>query len=373
MGIIYTIGEHNVQHRTNPDAAALRIGDMMVIDVSRYAYQSTIQVPSEALVTGYVNNPPVLVPRAFGRKLDAVRMPPTSQHAACENLVCDTDNADATSAVFVSGSDCEVRNVEQVGLGKALRFDGATRLIAKGIYARNGKQRDKGIYAGGLANRDCHVWNFEILVAAGTSPGDVGGQHGVRVHNHENLKLGHPTDTLGSNARIDHSRAWRFSGFVRDESQYGGAALVLKEGNGATCVKLLIDGTFALEPSPVEEPTKPLLRVNNTVISSCAVYGILHLGAASQNSYIVDSEVFATKIPRDGSKFDPTVRHGACLRLSGNLGTWPAANGRFVNVKFTGPELVETAGKKNLLNFSWNNCYFNGKLIDDSYLAQLSS
>jgi hypothetical protein len=333
-------------------------GDTIIFAPGVHSAPRTLFPKSRCIVQG---KGAVLRPRAAGRDITPIVIKPVMREVKVSDIVGDTARPDQTSVISVSGSDCTFDNIEQVGSGKVMQFDGAKNLTATRLWGRNGNLRDKAMFgAGDIVNENCNYSLFEFEVSAGTQPGDKGAEHGIRVAQHTGIVLGHPTKKLGAMAKLNDGRGKDFAGYISDVSQYQGAALLIKAGKGARVFNLLIDGTFVIGPHKELAPTQPNLRTDDTVVDGGAVYGKLQLSHGAINTTLKNLFVRAVKIPL-GGKYDYNTVIGCPLQIDGPLAAWPAADVKeVINCRFEGAAMPTEQFKRVK---KWTNSFWNGVLI----------
>ena len=194
----------------------------------------------------------------------------------------------ASAACSVSGSDCTINGLTQIGAGRVLTFNSAQRLTADMLVSTNGLMEDYGIWAGldGLQPAhgpiDCRLARFDLTMLLG--------MHGIRIHKHTNLVLGDANLSLPG---------FNFAGRVKYNSPYRGAAITLKEGSNAKVIRVWTDGPVGVGPNQAEFGNAgwEQLRTDGTLFSGCEFNvqdRFFALGAGAINTRMENSVIRAS-------------------------------------------------------------------------------
>jgi hypothetical protein len=323
---------------------AIELSDLTAL-IDAYASGDALkQGYAVAKLTKYITPP--APPRTITTKLDG------KTAKELRNAVVDVSGKEGVAAIVVTGADCVISNVEQIGNGMLLQMNGAKNLLADGIKSINGKLIDKGIYSGGALNENITIRNFEIFCRAPVDANDNVAEHGIRFHGWKNITL--------ENGSVDYRNY-----------KYKGAALTVHEpGENLTVHNVRFCGPVGVENLPVNN-TKPegvSWRTKNVTFEGCEINtpNFFRCGAGAENVTVRDSTIRAVKWPSGPDQIYNLTPSGTCLDLGGPLGPWPSASGVFERVKFEGTALMSAASAVNVVNFKFVACTYNGRPLSES-------
>ena len=337
--------DHLIQSGQGADALAAKLldGDLLQFGAGSFNNGATIQAKNHCNISG---DPSHAAQITVAGGHDGVFVSRYVGGASLSDLTFQTVSK-ASAACSISGSDCTINGLTQIGAGRVLTFNSAQRLTADMLISTNGLMEDYGIWAGldGLQPPhgpiDCRLARFDLTMLLG--------MHGIRIHKHTNLVLGDANLSLPG---------FNFAGRVKYHSPYRGAAITLKEGSNAKVIRVWTDGPVGVGPNQAELGNAgwEQLRTDGTLFSGCEFNvqdRFFALGAGAINTRV------ETSIIRAQAGF-------ACLSIGGPWKAWPAATGVFDNVQFFGSSLCGQSNRPYLAGFTFTSCTLNGNPLSSN-------
>lgn len=254
-------------------------------------------------------------------KLDAINVNQYMARVRVEDIICQTDRVgtEMSAGVRCGGTDCFIRNIEQIGGGRVLQFDKSVNLIADVVKHINGKLAGSAIYCGeGMPGSrmvtNANITNIELVIPNGT-----GATHGVRCHFYDGVHLGIKSILY----------------LAKHDGTAVGAAITFKEGRNASATGGVCNGPIGCGPLAVHRETKrpgwESERCEKPAFIGMEINTpqYVSFGAGCVNVLLKDCHIAATD-------WDFKTIKGACLNLEGPAGAWPLTSGEAVNCEFKG-------------------------------------
>ncbi len=217
---------------------------------------------------------------AYGTDFAAASL--ASSNVTIDNLTIENRGNKTAQACYVSGKDCTVTNVRQVGVGKVLRFDGAQNLHGDLLYANTGSAAEYCIGAfggssGTLASINCHLDRFDIWCNVGV--------HGMRIEHSIGLVLGHETLRLPeiSDQPGPNNRGFAFRAKYSNAA-FGGTAIAVNDGSKPLIQRGLIQGMLSIGPLQIWAAPHPDWRMDSPEVRECDIQTlVVNLGTVNAN------------------------------------------------------------------------------------------